>query len=70
MFGAPVANWLGTKFHFKAPMFIGLAIFVAAQILAGFSKRIWHLYLTQGLLFGMGLGLVSISARSIRIGRP
>ena len=30
------------------------------QILAGFANQIWHLYLTQGVLFGFGLGFVSM----------
>ncbi|KAF8581917.1 MFS general substrate transporter [Ramaria rubella] len=59
MLTAPTANYLSKRFHFKVPLVLGLIVFVLSQILAGLSTRIWQLFLTQGVLFGFGLGLVS-----------
>ena len=39
-------------------MVLGLILYVGSQILAAFSKHIWQLILTQGVLFGIGSGLV------------
>lgn len=47
-------------------MVIGLAIYIAGQLLAAFSKKIWQLILTQGVLCGIGMGLVSSS----KLGAP
>ena len=57
---APVANYLTQRFHFKAAVGLGIFLIVLGQILAGFSHKIWHLFLTQGVLFGWGLGLVFV----------
>lgn len=38
---------------------------MSGQILAGFSKQIWQLYLTQGMLFAIGLGLTMVVAGPI-----
>ncbi|KAF8581920.1 MFS general substrate transporter [Ramaria rubella] len=62
MVAAPTANYLAKRFHFKVPLVLGLIVFVLSQILAGLSTRIWQLFLTQGVLFGFGLGLVFIPA--------
>jgi MFS family permease len=36
---------------------LGIVFLVTGQVLAGFSTKIWQLYLTQGFLFAVGLGL-------------
>ncbi|KAI9496816.1 hypothetical protein BDB00DRAFT_785259 [Zychaea mexicana] len=33
--------------------------------LAGFTSQIWHLYLTQGVLFGLGSAFLYVSALSV-----
>ncbi|KZT32840.1 MFS general substrate transporter [Sistotremastrum suecicum HHB10207 ss-3] len=58
LFSAPLSNYLTRRFGFKTPMCIGLAIYIAGQLLAAFSKKIWQLILTQGVLCGLGMGLL------------
>jgi hypothetical protein len=55
---APLANYLTRRYHFKVPLIIGTACLTTAQICAGFAVEIWQLFLTQGFLFGWGLGCV------------
>lgn len=54
----PVSNYLSKAVGFRYTMCAGAAMLAGGQILAGFSKHIWHLFLTQGVLFGLGLGFV------------
>lgn len=35
-------------------------MYVLAQIFAGLSTKIWQLFLTQGVMFGLGLGLIFV----------
>ena len=56
---APFVNYLSKRFNFKVPLVIGVIVLVLAQIFAGLSHRIWELFLTQGVMFGIGLGFVS-----------
>lgn len=59
---APLSNYLSKRYsNFKVPLWIGLAVYIVGQVLAGLSTQIWELFLTQGLLFGIGLGLVSVT---------
>jgi hypothetical protein len=40
---------------------LGLVLYISGQILAAFSRKIWQLILTQGILFGAGAGLVRVT---------
>ncbi|KAF8461808.1 major facilitator superfamily domain-containing protein [Gautieria morchelliformis] len=62
MICAPFVNYLSKRFNFKVPLVMGLLFLVTSQIFAGLSTRIWALFLTQGVLFGMGLGFLWIPA--------
>lgn len=44
---APLANYLSKRWGFKVPMMIGTVSVVAGQILAGFTREIWQLFLTR-----------------------
>ncbi|VVT54219.1 uncharacterized protein SAPINGB_P003966 [Magnusiomyces paraingens] len=48
------------------PIFIiaGSFVLAAGNIAASFATRIWHLYLTQGLLSGVGIGMVFVTANA------
>ncbi|KAF8523915.1 major facilitator superfamily domain-containing protein [Hysterangium stoloniferum] len=59
---APLANYLSQRFNFKVPLTLGVIIFVGSQIGAGFSTTIGGLFACQGVLFGMGLGLLFVPA--------
>lgn len=45
----------------RLTMMIGSVLMSLGLILAGFSSEVWHLYLTQGILFGLGSSLVYMS---------
>jgi MFS family permease len=46
-------------------MFVGVILESASLISASFASQIWHLFLTQGLLFGMGMGMLFIPVASV-----
>jgi hypothetical protein len=54
---SPVSALLA-RFGVRWIMFLGSIIMSLGLILAGFSTEIWHVYLTQGILFGFGCSLV------------
>lgn len=58
MFIAPLTNFLVKLFGFRTPMLIGTGFTVLGQVFAGLSNRIWQLFITQGLMFGAGIGMV------------
>ncbi|KAI8379137.1 major facilitator superfamily domain-containing protein [Radiomyces spectabilis] len=58
---SPVLAKLGAR----VVMAIGSVMMSLGLILAGFSYEIWHLYLTQGVLFGCGASLVYMSIVSV-----
>lgn len=47
-------------FGFRVSMTIGLIGTTLGQVFAGLSQQIWQLYLSQGLLFGIGVGCIFI----------
>lgn len=55
-----MSNYLSKMYHWRISLVLGSTCVVVGQILAGFSKQIWQLYLTQGVLFAIGLGLTMV----------
>lgn len=45
----------------RLSMMLGSILMCLGIILAGFSTEIWHVYLTQGLLYGFGASIVYMS---------
>ncbi|KAF9956681.1 hypothetical protein BGZ72_002567 [Mortierella alpina] len=45
---------LADRFGFRPTAFAGTVIMACSLILASFSTKLWHLYVTQGLMFGIG----------------
>ncbi|EPQ55772.1 MFS general substrate transporter [Gloeophyllum trabeum ATCC 11539] len=62
---APAATALSRQYGFRATMLLGVCLESGALIAASFANRIWHLFLTQGILFGWGLGLTFTSSIGI-----
>ncbi|KAF9934260.1 hypothetical protein FBU30_002678 [Linnemannia zychae] len=60
-FVAPLTRRLGLK----AVVAIGIVLATLGLILASFYTQLWHLYLTQGFMFGVGGGLVFFSSISV-----
>ncbi|KAI9329903.1 major facilitator superfamily domain-containing protein [Zopfochytrium polystomum] len=46
-------------------IFIGTLILFLGLILASFSSKVWHLFLTQGVLFGLGASIIYFPAVSV-----
>ncbi|KAG0379591.1 hypothetical protein BGX24_012548 [Mortierella sp. AD032] len=49
---------ISDRWGYRATSIAGTGIMTAALVLASFSTQLWHLYLSQGLLFGIGASLV------------
>ncbi|EPB82516.1 hypothetical protein HMPREF1544_10725 [Mucor circinelloides 1006PhL] len=54
----PVNEWVTRKLGYTRMLPIATIICPLAMMLASISHQIWHLYLTQGVLFGLGASLV------------
>jgi MFS family permease len=49
----------------RLPMLIGVCLQTTGFITASFATRIWHLYLTQGVLVGLGVGFTYIPSIAV-----
>lgn len=62
---APAVTIIARKYSTKLPMLLGLGLLAAGYVSASFSKRIWQLYLSQGVLIGFGVGFIYIPSIAI-----
>ncbi|KAF8984825.1 hypothetical protein BGZ46_006938 [Entomortierella lignicola] len=60
-FVAPLTRFIGLR----AVVAVGIIAAALGLILASFTTELWHLYITQGFLFGCGGGLVFFSSISV-----
>jgi len=59
---ATIYSWvLGTQ----AALSIGILLETAGLLGASFAKQIWHLFLSQGLAFGFGMGFLFVASVGI-----
>lgn len=65
MLVAPVVTIFARRFGTQTPMLLGAILLAAGYISASFARRIWQLYLSQGMLVGFGVGFVSIPSIAI-----
>jgi hypothetical protein len=49
----------------RPTMFVGVVLETASLVIASFATQLWHLFLTQGLLFGAGVGLLFIPTAAV-----
>ena len=61
----PVINTSSRLWGTRPTLSIGLVCITIAFIGASFATRIWHLYLSQGICFGWGLGFLYIGSANI-----
>ena len=61
---APLCTILTREVGRVAVMSVGVVLFSGGFIAASFASQIWHLYLTQGLLVGLGIGSLYVSPSS------
>ncbi|KAJ5663123.1 hypothetical protein N7507_003854 [Penicillium longicatenatum] len=62
---SPVATMSTRRYGIRKTMFVGVILESASLISASFASQIWHLFLTQGLPFGMGMGMLFIPVASV-----
>lgn len=55
---SPLANVLTGAFGYRVPMMLGCVLEAASFVCASFATEFWHLFLSQGVLFGVGMGLL------------
>ncbi|KAF5343899.1 hypothetical protein D9758_012110 [Tetrapyrgos nigripes] len=67
--GQPLVAYLAAimarKVGFRWTGFFGAIVMAASLIAASFSTKVWHLYLTQGVLYGAGCGFAYIPAIAV-----
>ncbi|KAK5994747.1 putative transporter MCH2 [Cladobotryum mycophilum] len=64
-FIAPLVTYCTKKLGTKPTLCIGILLETSALVAASFAKRSWHLFLTQGLLFGWGCSFLYIGTIGI-----
>ncbi|KAJ9379529.1 hypothetical protein DTO063F5_7121 [Paecilomyces variotii] len=60
MLVAPAVTVIVRKYETHASMLLGTVFLVSGFVLASFTRRIWQLYLTQGVLIGIGVGFAYV----------
>ncbi|KAH7156518.1 major facilitator superfamily domain-containing protein [Dactylonectria macrodidyma] len=62
---SPVATLAVREFGTKPALFFGVVLESASLISASFAYKIWHLFLSQGILFGLGMGFLFVPSVGI-----
>ena len=65
MLVAPLVTVVARKTGTRTPMAIGVLIQTVGFVSASFAHRVWQLYLSQGLLIGVGLGFIYVPSIAI-----
>lgn len=65
MFVSPLATLLTRRYGTHLTLVIGMLLEVAGLIGASFAHSIWHLFLSQGVAFGAGMGLLFVASVGI-----
>lgn len=55
---SPFATLLNNKFGYRVPMLLGCVLEATAFICASFARTFWELFMSQGVLFGVSMGLL------------
>lgn len=62
---SPVATITTREFGTRTTLLIGTVLEAAALISASFATKIWHLFLSQGVCFGFGMGFLFVGSVGI-----
>lgn len=65
MLAAPLVTALTRRFGKHVTMPIGIALQTTGYVTAGFSTHLWQLFLSQGVLVGLGVGFIYIPSLPI-----
>lgn len=62
---SPLVTICVRHFNTKPTMLVGVVLEAASLICASWATEIWHLFLTQGVLFGIGMGFLFVPSVAI-----
>ncbi|KAH7095505.1 major facilitator superfamily domain-containing protein [Paraphoma chrysanthemicola] len=62
---SPLATLTTRVFNTRTTLLIGVVLETVSFIGASFASKIWHLFLTQGLCFGWGMGFLFVGSVGI-----
>ncbi|KAI8079712.1 major facilitator superfamily domain-containing protein [Gilbertella persicaria] len=62
---SPLVQILVARYGLRPIMIMGTLFITIALEMAGFAYKIWHLYLTQGILFGIGASCMYVTVMSV-----
>ena len=62
---SPVATYTTRRFGTRTTLFIGVFFETVSFIGASFASSIWHLFLSQGVCFGWGMGFLFVGSVGI-----
>lgn len=65
MLVAPLVTYLARRYGTRPSMFFGVLSLAAAFISASFAHKAWQLYLSHGVLLGIGVGFIYIPSIAI-----
>ncbi len=65
MLTSPIATIAVREIGIRPTMFCGVVLETISLLCASAATQIWHLFLTQGVVFGMGLGLLFIPTAAV-----
>ncbi|KAF9366127.1 hypothetical protein BGX34_005890 [Mortierella sp. NVP85] len=60
-----LAGVVADRFGFRVTALSGTALMAVSLVLASFAKQLWQLYITQGVLFGVGASLAYYPAIAV-----
>lgn len=62
---APIVMVSFRVFGLKIPMYFGCVVMFAGLFLASFATKLWHLFLTQGVLYGISISFIFVPATTV-----
>ena len=62
---SPIATVAARKYGTRAALGIGILFQTAGLLGASWANKIWHLFLSQGLAFGFGMGFLFVASVGI-----
>ncbi|KAG0330415.1 hypothetical protein BG004_002110, partial [Podila humilis] len=61
----PITGQVADHFGYRVSAFVGGLIMVASLLATSFSTKVWHLYICQGILYGLGASLAFFPSLSL-----
>ena len=57
---SPLVGWLGDRYGVRRTMLLGAYLFVVGMVLTGSMTRLWHFYLSFGILLAIPLTIYQV----------